>query len=85
LKLIEAYLSFKLMEMDILTNLNKMPDRYKHIIVLTDYYKWPKAFVVKDHLAKTLAQIIVKEIMSKHGAPERIITNRGQNFMSNVY
>jgi len=55
LKLIEAYLLFELMGIDILMNLNEMPNGYKHIIILTNYYiKWPEAFAVKDHLAKTL-------------------------------
>ena len=86
MKPIEAYLPFELMGMDILTNLNETLDGYKHIVVLTDYYtKWPEAFAVKDHSAKTLAQIIVKEIMSRHGAPERIITDRGQDFMLDMY
>ena len=63
-----------------------MLNRYKHLVVLTNYYmKWLKVFAGKDHSVKTLVQIIVKEIMSKHGAPERIITDRGQDFMSNMY
>ena len=86
LKPIEAYLPFELMGMDILVDLKVTAKGNKHIVVITDYYtKWPEAFAVPDHKAETLAKIIVTKIMSRHGAPERIITDRGQDFMSDVY
>ena len=86
LKPIEAYLPFELMGMDILTELKPTARGNKHIVVITDYYtKWPEAFAVPDHSAETIARIIVVKIMSRHGAPERIITDRGQDFMADVY
>jgi hypothetical protein len=86
LKPIEAYLPFELMGMDILVDLKTTANGNKHIVVITDYYtKWPEAFAVPDHKAETLAKIIVTKIMSRHGAPERIITDRGQDFMADVY
>jgi hypothetical protein len=55
-------------------------------VVLTDYYtKWPEAFAVQDHTANTLARIIATQIFPRHRAPERIITDQGQDFMSDIY
>ena len=86
LRPIEAYLPFELMGMDILTDLKVTKNGNKHIVVLTDYYtKWPEAFAIPNHEAETLAKIIVTKIMSRHGAPERIITDRAQDFMADVY
>jgi hypothetical protein len=86
MKSIEAYLPFELMGMDILTDLITTKNGNKHIVVLTDYYtKWPEAFAVADMSAETLAKIIAAQIFTRHGAPERIITDRGGDFMADVY
>jgi hypothetical protein len=86
MKSIEAYLPFELMGMDILTDLKTTKNGNKHIVVLTDYYtKWPEAFAVPDHTSETLAKIIAAQIFSRHGAPERIITDRGPDFMADTY
>jgi hypothetical protein len=86
MRMIEATLPFELMGMDILTDLNETKNGNRHIVVLTDYYtKWPEAFAVPDHTAVTLAKIIATQIFPRHGAPERIITDRGPDFMSDVY
>ena len=83
---IEANLPFELMGMDILEDLKETPSGNKHILVLTDYYtKWPEAFPMKDKSAATIAKILVTQVICRHGVPERIITDRGSDFMSDLF
>jgi len=35
--------------------------------------------------AETIAKIFVREIIVRHGVPERIITDRGSQFMAKVF
>ena len=58
----------------------------KYIVLFTDYYtKWVEAFPLTDMEATTVAQKLITGIMCIHGAPERIISDRGLNFTSEVF
>lgn len=83
---IEAERPFELMGLDILTDLPTTARGNKHIVVFTDYYtKWPEAFAVQAKDAQTVAKLLLNEILARHGAPERIITDRGSSFIADVY
>ena len=83
---IEAERPFEILGLDILTSLLTTARGNKHILVFTDYYtKWPEAFAIPDLEAETVARILVTEILCCHGAPERIITDRGSQFMADVF
>jgi hypothetical protein len=57
----------------------------KYLLVMCDYLtKWPEAFAVRDQEATTVANILVNEIICRYGAPKRILSDRGQNFLSKV-
>ena len=57
----------------------------RYIVVATDYLtKWPEAFTVPDHTVKTVAQILVTEIMCRHGCLQVILSDRGKEFLSEV-
>ncbi len=57
----------------------------KYILVFVDYAtRWPEAFATSDMTATTVADIFVKEILSRHGAPVELLSDRGQNFLSKV-
>ena len=83
---IEAERPFEIMGLDILTSLPTTVRGNKHILVFTDYYtKWPEAFPIPDLEAEMVARVLVTEIFCRHGAPERIITDRGSQFMADVF
>jgi len=50
----------------------------------SDLTKWPEAFAIKDQQATTIAKILVEEIICRHGAPSKIISDRGKSFVNNV-
>ncbi|KAF9760650.1 Retrovirus-related Pol polyprotein from transposon 17.6 [Nosema granulosis] len=53
----------------------------KFIIVAIDHYtKWVEAKVLKDKSASTVKQAILELIITKHGIPERILSDCGLEF-----
>ena len=57
----------------------------QYAIVFVDYLrKWPEVFAVPDQTADTIARLLVEEIVSRHGVPERLLSDRGPNFLSSL-
>ena len=57
----------------------------KYVIVFSDYFtKWPEAFAVKTADAVTTAKLFVEEILCRHSAPRKLLSDRGKNFLSRV-
>ncbi len=57
----------------------------KYVIIFTDYFtKWPEAFAIKNADAITTAKLFVEEIICRHSAPRKLLSDRGKNFLSKV-
>ena len=55
----------------------------KYAVVFIDYLtKWVEAFAVPDQSALTIAKLFVEEIISQHGVPRELLSDRGTNFLS---
>ncbi len=77
---------FQIMGMDILTDLPVTESGNKAIILFTDYYtKWVEAFPIKDETAATAANQLIRGVLCRHGAPERVISDRGVQFTSDMF
>ena len=61
-------------------------DNNRYILVFIDMCtKWPEAFAIPNIEAKTVAEIFVKEIVSRYGAPRVLLSDRGSNFLSSLF
>ena len=57
----------------------------KYAVVFVDYLtKWPEVFAVPDQTAHTTAELLVKQIISRHGVPAELLSDRGANFLSGL-
>ena len=57
----------------------------KYCLVFVDYAsRWPEAFATKDMKASTVANILITEILCRHGAPVQLLSDRGANFLSQI-
>ena len=58
----------------------------KYILVVGDYFtKWKEAFAIPNQEAKTVAEKLVKEVISRYGAPEKIHSDQGRNFEAQLF
>ena len=56
----------------------------KYILVAADYLtKWPEVWAIPDQEAKTIARKL-EELISRHGAPQSLLTDQGKNFESKL-
>ena len=77
-----VHLNFTLFEMT--TNLNESP-KVENILVIVDHFsRYTRAYVTKDQKASTAAKTLYKGFIMIFGAPERILTDQGKAFTSEV-
>ena len=49
-------------------------DGNKYVVVFLDYLtKWVEAFPVQNQTAETIARLLVEEVISRHGAPQKLL------------
>ena len=57
----------------------------RYAVVFIDYLmKWPEVFAVPDQRAATIARLLTEEIISRHGVPAEILSDRGCEFLSGL-
>ena len=50
----------------------------RYAVVFMDYLtKWPEGFATADQTAPTIAPLLVEEIISRHGVPSQLMSDRG--------
>ena len=57
----------------------------RYAIVFVDYLtKWVEVFPTPDQSALTIARLLVSEIISHHGVPRELLSDRGAAFLSKL-
>ena len=57
----------------------------RYAVVFMDYLtKWPEVFAVPDQTALTRARLLVEQVISRHGVPSQLLSDRGTVFLSNL-
>ena len=76
--------AFEMIAMDICGPFPVTEGGNKYILVAADYLtKWPEVWAIPDQEAKTIAQKL-EELISRHGAPQILLTDQGKNFESKL-
>lgn len=58
---------------------------YKYILVIVDHFtRWPFAFPMTNHRAKTIADLLVERVFMEHGFPATLLSDRGTEFLSEL-
>ena len=57
----------------------------QYAVVFMDYLtKWPEVFAVSDQTAATIARLLVEQVVSRHGVPRELLSDRGRAFLSGL-
>lgn len=66
-------------------NLPKTSRGNCYAIVFMDYLtKWPEVFATDNQTALTVAKLLVEEVISQHGVPRQLLSDRGPSFLSRL-
>ena len=77
--------AFSRVAIDVLGPLRPTKAGNRYIVVFSDYTRYPEAFAVETADAATVANLLVTEVICRHGVPRTILTDRGSNFQSAVF
>ncbi|CAC5380719.1 unnamed protein product [Mytilus coruscus] len=84
--LVEANGPMERIATDILGELPETEDGNKYILVVSDYYtKWTESFAMPNIEAKTVAKIVVQEVIVRFGVPHWIHSDQGRQFESLLF
>jgi len=76
---------FERVSTDFLGPLPKTKSGNQHILTFTDHYsKWPIFVAVKDTSAKTVADALWDHVITQHGCPRFLLSDRGASYMSEL-
>ena len=57
----------------------------KYAVVVMDYLtKWPEVFPTRDQTSITITRLLVEHIVSRHGVPGELLSDRGAAFLSKL-
>jgi len=77
--------AFERIGVDVIRPLKRSRSGNKYIICFTDYLtKWAKAFPICHQKADLIANILVNQIIFRHGAPSVLLGDREKNFLSKI-
>lgn len=62
------------------------PQRYEYLLVCVDYFsRWAEMFSMRNASAQTITMILQKEILTRWGVPDFILSDRGTQFVSSLF
>uniref|UniRef100_A0A671PPZ2 Integrase catalytic domain-containing protein n=1 Tax=Sinocyclocheilus anshuiensis TaxID=1608454 RepID=A0A671PPZ2_9TELE len=57
-----------------------------YVLIVGDYFsKWTKAYPLPNQEAKTVARVLVEELVCRYGTPRSLHSDQGRNFESNLF
>lgn len=77
---------FEKLAVDILGPLPKSDWGNRYILVVADYFtKWVECFATPNQEAGTVADVLVREVVSRFGAPYQLHSDQGRNFEARLF
>jgi hypothetical protein len=74
---------FELCGIDLVGRMPPTPRRNQFIIILIDFYsKYIEAAALKNTRSETIANFFVNQVITRHGAVEKVLTDRAPSFCS---
>lgn len=60
-------------------------DGNRYAVVSMDYLaKWPEVFAMPDQSSLAIAQLLVDHVITRHGVPTELLSERGKSFLSDL-
>ena len=75
----------KLWAMDVLGSFPMTGHGNQYILVMSDHFtKWVEAVPMANQEVETVAKAFVDEVVTRHGVPNKLLTDQGRNFEADL-
>ena len=75
----------ELVHIDFLTIEAPRKDKYVNILVVTDHFtRYAQAYITRSQMAPVVANTLWEKFFVHYGFPEKILSDQGRNFESNL-
>ena len=76
---------FQTVAVDSVVNLPETSNGFKHMVVLVCYFsRYPIAIPVKDLSLQTFVEVVMTHLITEHGCPERLVSDKGGQFVGKL-
>ncbi len=76
----------EMLGVDIMEPLPKSSKQHEYLLVFVDYFtRWVELFPLRHATASAIAEILRKEILTRWGVPDYILSDRGTQFVSSLF
>ena len=76
---------FELVGWDLTGPFPTTPNGNNYIIVIMEYMtRWCEAFAIPDGSANTVANVLLKQVILRHGCPKQLLSDQGKQFKGEV-
>ena len=76
---------FQTVAVDSVVNLPLTSSGFKHMVVLVCFFsRFPIAIPVRDLSMQTFVEVVMTHLISEHGCPERLVSDKGGQFVGNL-
>lgn len=77
---------FERLQMNILGPFPSITSRNRYLLVIINCFtKWIEAFWLENVRTRTVTEVFVNQIVSRHRVPGEVHTDQGRNFESNLF
>lgn len=74
------------MGVDIMGPLPRSTNQNEYLLVFVDYFTcWVELFPIRTATAKTVATVFRKEVLTRWGVPDFLVSDRGTQFVSAIF
>ncbi|KAE8297832.1 Retrovirus-related Pol polyprotein from transposon 17.6 Protease [Larimichthys crocea] len=82
----QAHRPWEMLGVDLMGPFPKSSKQNVYLLVFVDYFsRWVELFPIRNATAETISQIMVKDILTRWGIPDYILSDRGTQFVSSVF
>lgn len=77
---------WEMLGVDLMGPLPRSSSNNVHLLVFVDYYsRWVELFPLRTATAETVSRVLIKEILTRWGVPDYLLSDRGSQFVSDLF
>ena len=82
----QTHRPWEMLGVDLMGPFPKSSNQNVYLLVFVDYFsRWVELFPIRNATAETISRVMVKDILTRWGIPDYILSDQGTQFVSSVF